>query len=72
MSREVVAPRALPSDHAGMSTTGERMLRVLDVVEAGPASMSFEQVHDALGYTRSTLYRYLKTLTDADQGYRRK
>ena len=48
-----------------MSSTGERMLRVLDVVEAGPASMSFEQVHDALGYTRSTLYRYLKTLTDA-------
>ena len=48
-----------------MSTTGERMLRVLDVVEASPASLSFEQVHAALGYTRSTLYRYLKTLTDA-------
>ena len=41
------------------------MLRVLDVVEAGPASMSFESVHAALGYTRSTLYRYLRTLTDA-------
>lgn len=48
-----------------MSSTGERMLRVLDVIEAGPATMSFEQVHAALGYTRSTLYRYVKTLTDA-------
>ena len=37
------------------------MLRVLDVVEAGPAAMSFEAVHGALGYTRSTLYRYLRT-----------
>ncbi len=41
------------------------MLRVLDVVQAGPASVSFEQVHAALGYTRSTLYRYLKILTEA-------
>jgi DNA-binding IclR family transcriptional regulator len=48
-----------------MSNTGERMLRVLDVIEAGPAAMSFEEVHASLGYTRSTLYRYLKTLTDA-------
>ncbi|UFN47883.1 IclR family transcriptional regulator [Roseomonas sp. OT10] len=42
------------------------MLRVLDQIEAAPEGLlSFEALHEALGYTRSTLYRHLKTLTDA-------
>ena len=47
-------------------TSPERMLRVLDLIEEAPEGiLSFEALYEALGYTRSTLYRYLKTLTDA-------
>lgn len=54
-----------------------RMLRILDLLEeAEDGPLSVEALHARLGFTRSTLYRYLKTLTDAglaasipDRGY---
>lgn len=41
------------------------MLGVLDLFDEHSTGWSFEQLHQKLGYTRSTLYRYLKALTDA-------
>jgi DNA-binding IclR family transcriptional regulator len=43
------------------------MIGILDVFDAGDdaATITFEDLCARLGYTRSTLYRYLKTLTDA-------
>jgi DNA-binding IclR family transcriptional regulator len=52
-----------------MATEGanslERMLRVIDVVEDAHGGIRFEQLHAALRLTRSTLYRYLKVLSDS-------
>lgn len=44
----------------------ERMVGLLDLFEAEPRSWSFDAIHAQVGYTRSTLYRYLKILTDAE------
>jgi DNA-binding IclR family transcriptional regulator len=42
------------------------MLRILDLIEEAPEGLlSFDALHQALGFTRSTLYRHLKTLGDA-------
>lgn len=41
------------------------MLGILDLFEGASPEWSVDQLHNALGYTRSTLYRYLKVLTDA-------
>lgn len=45
----------------------EKMIGILDLFDAGEdaVTVTFEELCDRLGYTRSTLYRYLKTLTDA-------
>ena len=43
----------------------ERLIGILDVFEEAPGVFTAEQLHDRLGYTRSTMYRYLKTLSDA-------
>lgn len=43
----------------------ERMLGILDLFEGTSPEWSVDQLHKALGYTRSTLYRYLKILTDS-------
>ncbi|WP_429810470.1 IclR family transcriptional regulator [Ensifer sp. B1-9] len=45
----------------------EKMLGLLDLFDSedNAVSVTVEEMHDRLGYTRSTLYRYLKTLTDA-------
>ena len=43
----------------------ERILDVLALFEGQAAEWSVEQLHDALGFTRSTMYRHLKVLTDA-------
>lgn len=43
----------------------ERMLGILDLFDLERPEWSFEAMHAHLGYSRSTLYRYLKTLTDA-------
>jgi DNA-binding IclR family transcriptional regulator len=41
------------------------MLRILDLFEERNEGWSAEELHEELGYSRSTLYRYLKLLTDA-------
>jgi DNA-binding IclR family transcriptional regulator len=45
----------------------ERMLGILDLFDGEEQSvaLTFDHLHEKLGYTRSTLYRYLKALTDA-------
>ena len=43
----------------------ERLIGILDIFEEEPGIFTAEQLHERLGYTRSTLYRYLKTLADA-------
>ncbi|MCZ4089017.1 IclR family transcriptional regulator [Sinorhizobium psoraleae] len=45
----------------------EKMLGILDLFDSGEdaVAVTFDEMHERLGYTRSTLYRYLKTLTDA-------
>lgn len=43
----------------------ERMMAILDYFEGGTIEWTVEALHSELGYTRSTLYRYLKVLTDA-------
>ena len=49
----------------GPESSLARMLRVLDLVEESPAGLGFEELLSRLGFTRSTLYRYLKTLGDS-------
>ncbi|MPZ39430.1 MAG: helix-turn-helix domain-containing protein [Rhizobiales bacterium] len=44
----------------------ERMVALLDLFEESPSGWTFERIHSRLGYTRSTLYRYLKVLSDAE------
>ena len=44
----------------------ERMVALLDLFEESPSGWTFERIHSRLGYTRSTLYRYLKILSDAE------
>jgi DNA-binding IclR family transcriptional regulator len=41
------------------------MLRILDALEASTGHLTVDELHGRLGYTRSTLYRYLKILAEA-------
>jgi DNA-binding IclR family transcriptional regulator len=43
----------------------DRMLAILDLFEGSSLEWTIEAMGERLGYTRSTLYRYLKSLTDA-------
>lgn len=43
----------------------ERMLSVLDLFDLDHPEWGFDAMYAKLGFSRSTLYRYLKTLTDA-------
>lgn len=43
----------------------ERMIVILDLFEGERLEWTLEEMQARLGYTRSTLYRYLKVLTDA-------
>ena len=43
----------------------ERMMAILDHFEGSTIEWTTEALHAELGYTRSTLYRYLKVLADA-------
>jgi DNA-binding IclR family transcriptional regulator len=43
----------------------ERMLSVLDLFDLEHPEWTFDTIHARLGFSRSTLYRYLKTLIDA-------
>ncbi|MDX3906430.1 MAG: IclR family transcriptional regulator [Pigmentiphaga sp.] len=47
------------------ATSLEKMLYILDLVEDSDGGQTYEELSDKLGLTRSTLYRYLKVLTDA-------
>jgi len=44
----------------------ERMIGLLDLFNSGAHCWTVEQMHERFGYTRSTLYRYLKVLSDAE------
>ncbi len=46
-------------------TSHERLLKVLDLIEDSDAPLTSEDLLRRLGFTRSTLYRYLKLLSDA-------
>jgi len=50
----------------GEASSLERMIRLLDLFEEPTEHSTFDEMHARLGYTRSTLYRYLKVLTDAE------
>ena len=50
----------------GEASSLERMIGLLDLFEEAGSCWSFDEIHARLGYTRSTLYRYLKVLTDAE------
>lgn len=43
-------------------TTPRKMLRILDLIEDSPEPVTTETMLEQLGFTRSTLYRYLKIL----------
>jgi DNA-binding IclR family transcriptional regulator len=49
----------------GTESSLERMLRVLDAIEESDGQVTSEELLQGLGYTRSTLYRYLKILSAA-------
>jgi DNA-binding IclR family transcriptional regulator len=43
----------------------ERMISVLDLIEESSSGLTFDQMLDTLKLTRSTLYRYVKILSEA-------
>ncbi len=43
----------------------ERMMGILDLFEGGSAEWTVDRLRGELGYSRATLYRYLRVLTDA-------
>lgn len=47
-------------------TTPERMLRILDLIATSDVPVTTEAITAAIGFTRSTLYRYLKVLTESE------
>jgi DNA-binding IclR family transcriptional regulator len=54
----------LPKGPAASLKSLERMLSILDLFEGEIAEWTADELSARLGYTRSTLYRYLKVLTD--------
>ncbi|HQT63185.1 MAG: hypothetical protein B7Z75_11985 [Acidocella sp. 20-57-95] len=46
-------------------TTPQKMLRILDLIEDSPIPVTTEVMLEQLGFTRSTLYRHLKSLSEA-------
>jgi len=50
---------------SSISGSGERILAILDLFSEERPEWSPEEMMHALGYSRPTLYRYLKTLKDA-------
>ncbi|SDW74629.1 IclR family transcriptional regulator [Roseicitreum antarcticum] len=43
----------------------DKLLGVLDLFDENRPEWGFDDIHERLGYSRSTLYRYLKVLLDA-------
>lgn len=62
---EGVTERAALAAGGGVSSL-ERMIGLLDLFEEAAQRWTFDKIHARLGYSRSTLYRYLKVLTDAE------
>ena len=54
------------TEAGGEASSLERMIGLLDLFEEPAQSWTFDRIHARLGYSRSTLYRYLKVLTDAE------
>ena len=52
-------------DSMSNETTPRKMLRILDLVEESEEPVTTQLMLDRLGFTRSTLYRYLKNLTES-------
>jgi DNA-binding IclR family transcriptional regulator len=50
---------------AQSSSSLERMISVLDVIEESPTGLTFDQIKGTLQLTRATLYRYVKILSEA-------
>ena len=50
---------------AKVETSLERMLRILDLIEESDGGVTSDTMLQSLGFSRSTLYRYLKTLSAA-------
>ena len=48
-----------------VSGSGERILAILDLFTESRSEWNPDEMMDTLGYSRTTLYRYLKTLKDA-------
>lgn len=46
-------------------TTPRKMLRIIDFIEEQDRPVSADQLLEALGFTRSTLYRHLKVLSES-------
>jgi DNA-binding IclR family transcriptional regulator len=63
MSERVTERGAEPG---GEVSSLERMIGLLDLFEEAGHRWTFDEIHARLSYSRSTLYRYLKILTDAE------
>lgn len=55
----------MEADEKSPQNSPERMLAVLDLFEGQSMEWTMEDMSARLGYTRSTIYRYLKSLTEA-------
>jgi DNA-binding IclR family transcriptional regulator len=55
-----------PAGAADAANSLQRMVGILDLFETDTRPWTFDAMHQRLGYTRSTLYRYLKVLSDAE------
>jgi DNA-binding IclR family transcriptional regulator len=65
-AKMVVSEPAPERADAGDVSSLERMIGLLDLFEEPAQCWTFDRIHARLGYSRSTLYRYLKVLTDAE------
>jgi DNA-binding IclR family transcriptional regulator len=57
--------RIMGMEPATSQSSLERMISVLDLIEASTGGLTFDQMLDTLKLTRSTLYRYVKILSEA-------
>ncbi|NPT36432.1 IclR family transcriptional regulator [Paraburkholderia xenovorans] len=66
-NKKIESKRDTESDQTrGTSSSSlERLISVLDVIEESPTGLTFDQMLEVLQLTRSTLYRYVKILSEA-------
>lgn len=58
-------PRRVKGSQPVRRNSLEKMLAILDLFQGGALRWTSDEMTDRLGYSRSTLYRYLGVLTDA-------